>query len=647
MTPSSFLRNIEQATKRVLRWTLGWERWQKRALVIATDASLCVLASWLAFSIRFSDWMPWTTPVLAFTAAALLLFPPIFFATGTYRHIFRFAGSGTITQLATAIALLAIPLIAVFMINQADGVPRTLPILFPILFFLLAGTSRIVARYLLVELTGAGARMGSVARCVIYGAGTAGQQLAASLRHDPRFSLSAFVDDDQRLHRQRLNGVPVYHTDHLAQVIKRESVVTVFLAIPQASRGRKQEIIKGLSGLGVKVEILPSVADVVEGKVSISDLREIRIEDLLGRDPVAPSEVLLSRTIRGRTVLVTGAGGSIGSELCRQIILACPSRLVLAEVSEHSLYLIERELRERGAGHAVTEIVPELINMADRAQVDRLFARWSPDTVFHAAAYKHVPLVEANVVSGLRNNIDGTLNAAVAAATSGVSHFVLISTDKAVRPTNVMGASKRVCEMILQALAAKNGATRYSMVRFGNVLGSSGSVVPHFEKQIREGGPVTLTHRDITRYFMTIPEAAQLVIQAGAMADGGDVFLLEMGEPIRIYDMAKSMIRLAGRTQRDEDNPDGDIEIVEIGLRPGEKLYEELLIDSDSEPTHHPRIMRAREGFLPHDELMAELGVMHRCFAAGNAPGALEVLRRLVPEYRSETDTRLSQAAAG
>lgn len=625
------------------------ERWKKRTLVLFADAASCGLSAWFAFSLRLSEWMPWSPPLVTFTAVALVLFPIIFFATGAYRHIFRFAGSGTILQLAHAVAILAIPLILIFTFFQFNGIPRTIAILFPILFFLLTAISRIMARYVLVELFGSNGGI-EVKRCLIYGAGASGQQLASSIRHDPGFALIAYADDDIRLDRQRLDGLTVHHSRELTSLIERRAIDTIFLAMPSISRERRKEIIETLAGLDVSVQLLPSVADLVDGKVSVSDLREIRIEDLLGRSSVAPNEMLLSRIIRDKIVLVTGAGGSIGSELCRQIVRARPKLLILAEISEHNLYLIEREMVTLAAleGPSGPEIVPQLINLADRPQVDRLFSRWRPDTVFHAAAYKHVPLVEANVVSGLRNNIDGTLNAGIAAKANHVSHFVLISTDKAVRPTNVMGASKRVCELVLQALAKTPGKTRFAMVRFGNVLGSSGSVVPQFERQIRAGGPVTLTHRDITRFFMTIPEAAQLVVQAGAMAEGGEVFLLDMGDPIRIYDLARSMIELSGRSVRDEHNPDGDIEIVEVGLRPGEKLYEELLIDSESRPTDHPRIMHAHEYSLDESELMPQLEQLHACFLLGDRDGSLEILRRLVPEYSPEPaqSTLIREAAS-
>jgi FlaA1/EpsC-like NDP-sugar epimerase len=382
------------------------------------------------------------------------------------------------------------------------------------------------------------------------------------------------------------------------------------------------------------------MTELVEGRVSLRDLREVRIEDLLGREAVAPDERLLARVISGKTVMVTGAGGSIGSELCRQILRTGPARLVLAEMNEANLFHIERELRTNPAIGTRIDLVADLVNTSDQAQCDRMMARWKPHTIFHAAAYKHVPLIEANVLAGLRNNIESTLNVAQAARVHGCRHMVLISSDKAVRPTNVMGASKRVCELVLQAMADEAQTPIYSMVRFGNVLGSSGSVVPQFEEQIARGGPVTITHRDITRFFMTIPEAAQLVIQAGGLAQGGEVFLLDMGEPIRIADLAKTMIELSGRTVRGPDVPEGDIEIREIGLRPGEKLYEELLIDCESSATPHPRILLARESGWPAERLFPELNTLRSCLADGDREGALAVVKRLVPEYVPDTSLR-------
>ena len=448
--------------------------------------------------------------------------------------------------------------------------------------------------------------------------------------------LVGFVDDDARLDGQRLDGVRVFGSFRLRQVLQDTAADEVLLAIPSASRARRREIIEELQGEDVYVRSLPSLTNVIDGSITVSDLREIQIEELLGREAVAANELLMSRTIVGKRVLVSGAGGSIGSELCRQMVRCRPARLVLLEQSEFALYSIERELD--AMMRALGETVPlelELANVSERSAMRRVYNRHRPETVFHAAAYKHVPLVEANPISGLRNNIMGTLYSVEAAEEFGATNFTLISTDKAVRPTNIMGASKRVCELILQARAANpDVGTIFSMVRFGNVLGSSGSVVPLFKAQIAAGGPLTLTHREITRYFMTIPEAAQLVIQASAMAKGGEVFVLDMGEPVRIADLARAMVRLSGLNIRDADHPDGDIEIVETGLRPGEKLYEELLIGNNPEPTNHPRIMRARERLLQWSELDAMLKELDTTIrGTGDAVAAMQIIGRLVPEY--------------
>jgi FlaA1/EpsC-like NDP-sugar epimerase len=388
----------------------------------------------------------------------------------------------------------------------------------------------------------------------------------------------AFLDDDDRLHGHVLNGLPIHSPMDLRGLVEMQGVRTVLLGIPSLSRRRRNEILSQVRNAHVAVRTLPSVTDLAQGKVSISDLRELDIDDLLGREPVMPNHLLLSKNNFNKVVLITGAGGSIGSELCRQILAIGPEKLLLVELSEFALYAIHQELEQRLSGKK-TVLVPLLASVQDKDRMHEIMSTWHPDTVYHAAAYKHVPLVEHNPAEGVKNNVMGTLRTAQAAAENGVADFVLISTDKAVRPTNIMGASKRLAEMVLQALAATQSGTKFSMVRFGNVLGSSGSVVPKFRQQIRDGGPITLTHPEITRYFMTIPEASQLVIQAGAMAKGGEVFVLDMGESVKIMDLARRMIELSGLTVKDEQNPDGDIEIEITGLRPGEKLYEELLIN--------------------------------------------------------------------
>ena len=521
-------------------------------------------------------------------------------------------------------------------------------LLHPIIFLALLSVSRMTIRFALVDILHRANGGRELRRVLIYGAGRAGQQLSLSLRHEPHVQVLGYIDDDVRLNGQRLDGIPIYSSDRLAWSIRTLMIDEVLIGLPRISRARRKEIIDSLQDFQVQVRVLPSLSRIIDGEFSINDLRAVQVEDLLGRDPVAPNTLLMGRNIASKTVLVSGAGGSIGSELCRQILSFRPRRLILVDQSEFALYAIDDELTAAAAiDGSETEIITELGNVADRHSVSRIYSRWKPDTVFHAAAYKHVPLVEANPVSGLRNNIFGTLYSCLAAEDVGVATFILISTDKAVRPTNIMGASKRVCELILQARSARQRSTVFTMVRFGNVLGSSGSVVPRFMAQIRAGGPVTLTHRDITRYFMTIPEAAQLVIQAGAMAKGGEVFVLDMGQPVRIRDLAAAMIRLSGLSVCDDAHPDGDIEIREIGIRPGEKLYEELLIGENPQPTMHERIIRASETMLDWDDLERALDVLSGHLARGGAREALDILRELVPEYAPPIGYPAIQTAAG
>lgn len=618
----------------LLRMALSWTRDQRRILAAAMDGVLCVIAVWIAYSLRLGVWDLFSRPVLIFAGVALLCWYPIAFLTGVYRSLIRFSGARTIADLAMACALLTIPLLIVFVAVRMPAVPRTLTILQPIIFVMLLASSRIVIRFALLDML---SEMKVTARRVlVYGAGRAGQQLALSLRHEPQIYLVGFIDDDLRLDGQRLDGFPVFGSNRLGQLLEDTDIDEVLLAIPSASRMRRREIIELLQAEQVYVRSLPSLSHIIEGSVTVNDLREIQIDELLGREAVAPNEVLMGKTIVGKIVLVSGAGGSIGSELCRQILQCHPARLILLDQSEFALYAIEQELTQMIEAFGLdVPITLELGNVAERSTSMRIYRNHRPDTVFHAAAYKHVPLVEANPISGTRNNIMGTLHSVEAAEANGVSNFTLISTDKAVRPTNIMGASKRVCELILQARAEQPGvSTVFSMVRFGNVLGSSGSVVPRFKAQIAAGGPVTITHPDITRYFMTIPEASQLVIQATAMAKGGEVFVLDMGQPVRIIDLARSMIQLSGLSVRDADRPDGDIEIVETGLRPGEKLYEELLIGDNPGPTNHPRILRAREKCWAWADLEKELQQLDATIrGSGDPVAAMQIVSRLVPEY--------------
>ena len=642
------IRNlVEMRVTHVLRWLVGLNRSVKHTLLLTMDASLCIAAVWISFSLRLGEWRIWDRGVASVIVASLALWFPIFMWRGIYRSVVRFVGSRTMIGIATSCLMMMVVLACIFMFNSVPGVPRTIAVMQPLVFAALLMMSRLIARYVLFDLLNQQNFMGRRQNVVIYGAGSAGRQLAVSLRHEPSIDLQGYIDDDDRLTGKHLDGVLVYRSDNLADLIAGGSVDMVVLAMPSISRQQRERIVRKFEGLSVRVMTLPAMSTLLDGSVSISDLREVEIADLLGRDPVSPNQLLLHKTISGRSVMITGAGGSIGSELCRQIIRLDPRQIILVEMTEHALYSIEAELRESqkdGLGKNVA-IHAELASVADIDTVRRLFDRWRPETVFHAAAYKHVPLVEENVIAGMRNNIFGTYHCAAEADRVGVRNYILVSTDKAVRPTNVMGASKRACELILQALAARGTKTRFAMVRFGNVLGSSGSVVPRFQRQIRAGGPVTLTHRDVTRYFMTIPEAAQLVIQAGGMAEGGEVYVLDMGEPIRIYDLARTMINLSGLTVRDASNPDGDIEIAEIGLRKGEKLYEELLIGDSPRPTNHPRIMQARESFLEWPELSNHLDLMRSALARGDREVALRELCLLVPEYQGEQSVPTSSAA--
>jgi FlaA1/EpsC-like NDP-sugar epimerase len=585
---------------------LGWPRVAKRLVVIALDVVLALLATWIAFTLRLDAlhqpagaqwWVYAIAPVLAV---------PVFIKFGLYRAIFRYTGQAALVATAQAIGIFALLLSAVLLWKQWPNVPRSLGLLQPLIFLLLVGASRAFARFWLAGLSGPAAESGG--RLLIFGAGTAGVQTAAALGVSRQFQLVGFVDDDASKVGRSINGVRVFTANNLPELVQSESISDILLAMPSASRDRRNRIIESLDSLPVHVRTLPSMADLASGRVSVQDFKELDIEDLLGREPVPPSSELLARDLAGQVVLVSGAGGSIGGELTRQIVLQQPRQLLLLDHNEFGLYTIHQELEAIcSAKRLQVELVPLLVSVA---HADRLLAvceKYHPATVYHAAAYKHVPLVESNAGAGVMNNVFGTLNMAQAAIAAGVHRFVLISTDKAVRPTNVMGATKRMAELVLQALAAEQSNTCLSMVRFGNVLGSSGSVVPLFRRQLAAGGPLTVTHAEVTRYFMTIPEAAQLVLQAGAMGQGGDVFVLDMGEPVKIIDLARRMVQLSGLAVRDEAHPTGDIEIAITGLRTGEKLYEELLIGDNPEATEHPRIMKAREPFLPWFTLQQEL----------------------------------------
>lgn len=613
----------------------------KRSLAFGVDVLMCAITVWMAFNLRLETWTSWSYAHFIAFAGAMAIALPLFVISGLYRAIFRYADVPAMMTVLKAVAIYLLIYCLIFTVIGVPGVPRSLGILQPLLLLLGVTLSRAFVRYCLGAMhLGVRGRSGSP-QVLIYGAGSAGRQLAAALKTSPEIVVVGFLDDDESLHGQVLNGLKINNPSTIKHLVAKLRVTQVFLAMPSVSRARRNEILEVVRAAHVQVRTLPGMMDLVKGRVQVSDLKELDIEDLLGRNPVPPNRALLAKNITGKVVMVTGAGGSIGSELCRQIVQLSPSALLLVEMTEFALYTIEQELQgQMATANEQAPLLPLLANVRDESRMAEILCTWKPHTVYHAAAYKHVPLVEHNPAEGVKNNVLGTLVTAKLAAQHGVADFVLISTDKAVRPTNVMGASKRLSEMVLQAKASalqQTGATMcFSMVRFGNVLGSSGSVVPLFRRQIKDGGPITLTDERITRYFMTIPEAAQLVIQAGAMASGGDVFVLDMGEPVKIIDLAKRMVELSGLGLKEKANPNGDIEIQVTGLRPGEKLYEELLIGDNPLPTGHARIMKAHEEFLPWDELQDKLEILDAALDANDVPQIRVLLKDLVPGYQPD-----------
>lgn len=611
---------------------LALPRTAKRIVVLSVDLGLCVLTVWLAYYLRLGEFVSLSGNALFAVVASIGVALPIFIVSGLYRAIFRYSGWPALLAVARAVGIYGLLYASIFTAIGITAVPRTIGIIQPILLLLFVGASRALARVWLGDQYQSILKHASRPKVLIYGAGRTGRQLAAAMANSHEMQVVGFLDDDDRLHGHVLNGQPIYNPVDLFNLVSALAISDVLLAMPSIGRKRRNEILSQIRNAHVSVRTLPSVTDLAQGKVSISDLRELDIDDLLGREPVTPNHILLAKNIVSKVVLVTGAGGSIGSELCRQILAVAPATLLLIEQSEFALYAIHQELEEKLAG-GVTILVPLLASVQDDDRMREIMSTWHPDTLYHAAAYKHVPLVEHNPAEGIKNNLLGTWCTAQAAAENGVADFVLISTDKAVRPTNIMGASKRLAEMALQAMAATNPGTKFTMVRFGNVLGSSGSVVPKFRQQLRDGGPITLTHPEITRYFMTIPEAAQLVIQAGSMAKGGDVFVLDMGQSVKIMDLARRMIELSGLTVKDDENPDGDIEIKITGLRPGEKLYEELLIGDNPKPTSHPRIMKAHEDFIGWIDLEPKLNALKIALNVNDVSLIRLMMEQLVSGY--------------
>ena len=578
----------------------------KLFVAAVTDSVLCAGLFLCAYLLRYGDINEAWSASKSLLIWAALVGPICFYLAGLYKEITRYIGPIFAVRVCKGVALLtAAMLLVTFLHDRFGSLPRTVPFIYFTITTLAIGGTRLAARWVLLG-KGGYAKNYQVA---IFGAGAAGIGLHSALIHGREQSVVAFIDDDPKLQGRKIRNVPVYSSENIANVFAKHDIKALLLALPGASRARRLKLVQQATSHGVRVLTVPTLAELDDGTASVGQLRPVKVDDLLGRTPVIANEELMHRHIAGKSVLVTGAGGSIGSELCRKIVQAGPTRLVLLEQCEHNLYVIEKEIRHIISKHASEMLLETSLGSAnDRVLVDRLLAAQRIETVYHAAAYKHVPMVEKHETAGVETNVFGTLTMAQAALRAGVKAFIFVSTDKAVRPTSVMGASKRLAEIILQSMnEISKGRTIFSMVRFGNVLGSSGSVIPLFQEQLERGGPVTVTHAEMVRYFMTIPEAASLVIQAGAMAKGGEVFVLDMGEPVKIIDLAKNMIRLAGRTLRNEDHPTGEIEIQITGMRPGEKLYEELLISSDSTTTEHASIGLAREPFESWNSLEVQL----------------------------------------
>jgi FlaA1/EpsC-like NDP-sugar epimerase len=618
-------------------------RRSKQAIAIGFDIGAAWFTLWLAFSFRFNLlFWPSEPQKLIFLVAPIIAIP-LFIHFGLYRAVIRYTGFAAMQSIAKAVGAYGSVFALLIYSLQPEGIPRSIGLLQPLLYLIFIAISRASVRFWLNKDTPS-SKDTTAERLLIYGAGDAGIQIANALSHAKHYAIVGFMDDDASLHNKTINGWPVYDPAELNDTLAQHKIDGVLLALPSISKARRFEILESFRDKSIHVRSLPSLSDITSGSLSLADIHELDVDDLLGRTPIAPDADLMAKTIAGKVVLVTGAGGSIGSELCRHILSQNPRVLLLLDHSEYGLYTIHQELVARKdplSPFAQTQLIPLLVNVRDTARLALIFNKWRPETVYHAAAYKHVPMVEHNVSEGVATNVLGTFNTAHAALQAGVSHFVLISTDKAVRPTNVMGASKRMAELVLQAMAAQvaqsTANTTYTMVRFGNVLDSSGSVVPLFRRQIKEGGPITLTHPEITRYFMTIPEAAQLVIQAAAMAKGGDVFVLDMGESVRIMDLAKRMVALSGQSIRSAEHPDGDIEIKITGLRPGEKLFEELLIGDNPSRSEHPKIMRAAEDYLMWDALTPYLDKLVLDLNNNNTQEIKTTLAHLVNGYNSDS----------
>lgn len=613
----------------------------KMVVMSGADAVCLPLCMVLAVALRLGSLENALETSLFLQIGLALLALPVLALAGLYRTVVRYIDLSVLAAAGAALATVVLLVYGIALVLEVQALPRSSLLIFWFVAFAYVVSSRFLARSMLRRSIRPGSR--ARVRTAIYGAGDAGVQLAQAMQFSTEYRAVCFIDDRPERQIQNVGGLRVYGPSRIEEAVVRHDVGQIVVAIPSATAAQKRVIIERVEATGLPVKTLPGLVEMVDGNPMVADIRQVDVADLLGRDAVEPEPHLFARNIADKVVMVTGAGGSIGSELCRQILSQRPRRLVLFDHSEFALYTVEQELRAIDTHHCLASCLGSVL---DAQLLETIMTREGVQTVYHAAAYKHVPIVEANVQQGLRNNVFGTYNVAMAADQAGVETCVLISTDKAVRPTNVMGASKRAAELVFQAAALRAESTVFAMVRFGNVLGSSGSVVPLFRRQIEAGGPITITHPDIIRYFMLIPEAAQLVIQAGAMARGGEVFVLDMGEPVRIADLARSMIKLSGLTEKTASNPEGDIEIQAVGLRPGEKLFEELLIGDGVLPSGHPRIMCARERHIEPSLLEKMLESLRAACDADDQAGMLRQIRNLVPEFRPPQEVNAEVADA-
>ena len=615
---------------------LNLPRFIKRGIFIIVDLNLCILCTWIAFYLRLDQFIEVNNVFLISALSSILLALPVFWFFGLYHTIFRYSGLSVVFSISVALLVYGSFYFSIFSIYGIKDVPRSIGIIQPMLLYFAIIIPRLFAKFLLSTEHYFKNISHFLPKALVYGAGSAGRQLASILENNREIKLVGFVDDDRRVQGQKLQGLNIFPSTDLDEIIKLKNVSTIFLALPSVNRNRRNEILRSLKEYKLIVKTLPSISDIVQGKVTLSDIKDLDVDDILNRDHIEPNIELLDKNINSQVILVTGAGGSIGSELCRQIIKRYPKKLLLLELNEFALYKIYEELINLNKN---LKIIPLLGNVQNQERVNEIFKTFKVDTVYHAAAYKHVSIVEENICEGVKNNVFGTLVVTQAALLYGASTFVLISSDKAVRPTNVMGASKRLAELCVHGLYQnmENRKTKMSIVRFGNVLESSGSVIPKFKKQIKDGGPLTLTHPDVTRYFMTIIEAAQLVIQAGSMSEDCEVFILDMGESVKIKDLIYRMVKLSGLIVRDKENPSGDIEIKFIGLRPGEKLYEELLLGNNPQKTLHKKIQKAHDIDIPFNQLEVYLNILKNLLDNNQVKEVKEVLEKIIKEYRSNS----------